>query len=587
MKGLPTLKRLSFIDDKSSNVSSITAESSAHAQPRCDHRLSHIHILLKKCLAICIVFGCYLNLVQLGLPLFSMQIFDRVLPSGQLPTLYVLAGLLVFITVSATVVDASKSMIMSRSAQRFASIVSETYSKSSQIDERVDVNINSDVNYLRIFLSGPVIGAVLDIPWAFVYVAVLSIINAWLGVFSLCAIIFVVAATEGGRLLTQQERSNYQDGERNLEAALSSLKDQRGLLLGLGILPRALQRINRIRIELLTAHGNYHDRSSWTEAFTKAIRTWLQLAVMTLSATLAVKHSINAGAIVASTMLFTRALSPFERLAVHVSSLRAAVSCWRRTTKYMNSAQQIPEKMRMPFIRGQLRTRDVVVQGDTGRKTRLSNVTFSADPGELHVILGDEGAGKSTFAELLCGALEPVRGTVLLDGMSLSNYDELQLASQIGYLPEYVAIQTGTIADIIGREIETDHEAVVLAATMAGIDELIRGLPAGYQTELRGSSRQLSTGQAKRLAFARAIYGLPQILILDEPLSGLDSIGESFVISSIQALKKRGATIVIISKSSLFLPLADRAWVLAEGKLAYALDGVEMRSHAAPKGVTH
>ena len=539
---------------------------------------------LKASIVTYLVFGCFLNFVQLALPLFSMQIFDRVLPTGHLPTLYVLALMIVFANVAATAVDSSRSLIMARSARRLASVVADTY-PAPRMSPIADTDINKDLDFLRAFISGPVIGNLLDIPWTLIYTAILSAVSLWLGLFTATSVVIYVCATELVRHLTSQDQVDYRDSESKLDYAFQCLDNQRSTLTGLGILPAAIDRINGIRTELLEVHSRYYSRMAWAGASTRALRNLLQIGMLTVSATLTVQHTINAGAIVASTMLFARALSPFERIAQQVSSLRTAAGCWTRAKTNMSSLSVPSAKMQMPSIEGRICLNQVSVQGDAGRNPRLANVSFTAAPGELHMVLGDEGAGKSTFAELLCGVVLPSGGTLHLDGMSLSNFDERQLSRQIGYLPQEITFRGGSVSDIIGRETDVDHEAVALAATLAGIDTFVRGLPFGYQTELQGQARQLSAGQAKRLAFARAIYRFPQLLILDEPLNGLDAAGESRVVSAIQLFKKKGRTIIVVSRSSMFLHLADKAWVLKEGVIQYALDGAEMRSQSTPKGV--
>jgi ATP-binding cassette subfamily C protein EexD len=531
---------------------------------------------LRQSILICCIFSFALNILQLGLPLFSMQIFDRVLPTGQIPTLFALATILLALLCISGLIDLSRTQLLYRIAYRVSLQLNEAVCHWTFLSG-IQSQPLSDVENIRLFLAGPSATALIDAPASMLFLAAIYSIHPILGVFALFSVGVLAVVTILGDYSSKDDWADYHRlATRVGEIVESGLRDKQALT-GLGILPTLRTRLATERRALLEAHEIGSHKKTVFETSSRTLRSLLQVGILTIAAYLAVKHEINYGAIIASSMLFTRCSAACERISSSIDGLIHFIHSLREMDQIVEKADSGARKLVLPPLKGIVSLENVTVGHPYSSAPILQDISLVIKPGLVYVVVGPEGAGKSTLAKLLCGTVTPGRGFVRFDGMAIQNFDDEQISSQIGYLPESLMIRRGTIASFISREGAVCDQAVIEAASLAQVDDLIKSLPSGYQTELGGSIPMLSMGQLKRLSLARAVYRKPRLLILDEPMSNLDEDGQNCVLSMIDTFRKRSTSVFVISSSIRLLNAADELLLIEEGKIRLRAEGANIR----------
>lgn len=529
-----------------------------------------------------LVLGGFFNVMQLALPLYSMQVFDRVVPTGHLATLASLMIVMLGLSCCSFAVDAARSMLMSRLACRVDKDLHTKGVSSVFGHDNLDTSILADIAVVRGFVAGPLATAIMDAPWALVFLVAVFGLHAALGWMTLVATVVMVAWACLGHAVTCTRRAEALSWNVAEGALLQSAQADWQVTRAMGLKRSYMTRFDnahRMAAHLLITTEN---RQAWVDAGARALRNLFQISILTIAAYLAVDQRVQAGAIVASSMLFSRALAPVERLSMSFPAIIKLVATFKRV-RQLRSVSSAARRVSLPPIRGEVRFDGVSVMATGRSKPLLNNVSFGLDAGAVLVIVGQESAGKSTLARVLCGALTPTRGQVRVDGTNLPDFDPDELGPQIGYVPEAVRLEAGTVASIIARNGVPDDGAIIAAARMAGAHELIQQLERGYQTIVRSNDHEMSAGQRQRLALARALYGSPAIVVLDEPTAHLDDVGEALVVDVVGRLKKRGATVVIISRLPSLVHLADRLIMLESGQVRLNADQSRIQSLAGPK----
>lgn len=529
-----------------------------------------------------IVLSGFFNIMQLALPLYSMQVFDRVVPTGHLATLASLMLVMLGLSGCSFAVDAARAILMSRLASRVDKDLHSEAVKSVFDHDNLDANTLSDVAIIRSFIAGPLSIAVMDAPWALVFLLTIFGLHIILGWTTLVVIVVMGAWACLGHAITYVGRTEALSWGATENALLQSARTDWQVTRAMGLKRSYMTRFDnahRMAAHLLIAAEN---RQAWVDAGARALRHLFQISILTIAAFLTVDQRVQAGTIVASSMLFSRALAPVERLSMSFPTIIMLVASVKRLRKL-----QLPNRkacyLSLPPIKGDVLLDRVSVTATTRSEPLLSSVTFGLKAGTVLVIVGQEGAGKSTLARILCGALTPTSGQVRIDGTSLPDFEPNELGLQIGYVPEAVRLEAGTVASIIARHGSPDDAAIVAAARMAGAHEMIQQLERGYQTIVRPSDHEVSAGQRQRLALARALYGSPAIVVLDEPTAHLDDAGEALIVEVIGRLKKRGATVVIVSRLASLVHLADRLIMLESGQVRLNADQSTLQSFAGLK----
>lgn len=539
---------------------------------------------LRRPFALAAFCSAVVNLLMLTGPLYMLQVYDRVLTSGSLPTL---RGLLVIVVVLygfLGVYDFLRGRLLARAAARLDGALSSramaAWLRPVTLQGGPDEALQPlrELETLRGFIGGPAITAFFDLPWTPLYLGLLWLIHPWLGALTLAGALVVALVAGLGRSLTRgpQDRAALLDAEARAVAAQS--RRNADLIAASGSAGPVADHWWRRHAAAMAVAQRAANRSEVTAAFSRAFRLLLQAGMLSLGALLVLRHEISAGMIIAGSILAGRALGPVDQAITHWRAVGAASLAHRRLARFFaeqsgqpsgDSGAAVP-RAALPLPLGQLEARNVSLlaapaPGSRERARLLDRVSFDLAPGDGMAVIGSSGAGKSTLARVLAGIWTPDAGTLRLDGSTHAQWDPARLGRALGYLPQVVELLPGSIADNLRLFRAGIADAAVFeAARLAGVREMILALPLGYDTLVGGATQPLSGGQLQRIGLARAICGLPAIVVLDEPNAHLDAAGELALTRVVRALRARGSTVVLMT---------HRASVIAEMNLVLHLAG--------------
>lgn len=531
---------------------------------------------LKKCqysfLAVAF-FSLFINLLLLVPSFYMLEVYDRVVSSRSVTTLIMLTLIVVFLMSVYGALEWIRSRMMVRISTRLDLMLSERVFnasfKQSLFTNGLGVSAQpmGDLAGLRQFLTGSGLFAFFDVPWIPVYVGIMFYFHPWFGwltVFgSLVAIVFAIAnewATS--KLLLEANRENG----AALGMVNSSLRNAE-VINSMGMLPSLLKRwkVRGYKVLSLQAHA-----SEKGGAISNASRTWrllLQSFVLGLGAYLVINNEITPGLMTAASILVGRALAPIDQMIGNWRGFVAARGQYARLNEVLRQIPADPERMPLPVPKGDLSVEQIVVTPPGAHAPVIKGISFRAPPGASVGVLGASAAGKSTLARALLGIWPAQSGKVRLDGADMFHLDRAAVGPHLGYLPQDIELFEGSIADNIARFGEVDATKVVEAAQVAGVHEMILRLPQGYDTVIGAHGGALSGGQRQRIGLARAIYGDPKLVILDEPNSNLDDAGERALGEALIKLKQKGTTLFIITHRVSALAYVDNLLVLSEGQI--------------------
>ncbi|WP_412461874.1 type I secretion system permease/ATPase [Pseudomonas sp. SC11] len=519
--------------------------------------------------------GCFtalINVLMLVPSIYMLQVYDRVLTSQNPTTLWMLTLMVVGFFFYMGVLEAVRSFIVIRVGyrleQRFnLTLYRAAFERNLRQGDGAAGQALTDMTQVRQFVTGPALFAFFDAPWFPVYLAVIFLFNVWLGVLASAGALLLVLLAVLNERLTQRplaEASGLQQQSSSLAA--SQLLNAESIQ-AMGMLGVLRQRWFALHSRFLTLQNQASDTSAVITATSKALRLCLQSLVLGLGALLVIEGQMTPGMMIAGSILMGRVLAPIDQLIAVWKQWSGAQLAYRRLDALLREHPEPPAPMPLPAPLGQL-TVEQVSAGPPGRQqATLQQVSFALAPGEVLGVLGASGSGKSTLARLLVGVWQPLAGHVRLDGAELRQWDREALGPHIGYLPQSIELLRGSIAENIARFGELDGLKVVEAARLAGVHELILRLPHGYDTRLGEGGADLSGGQKQRIALARALYGHPCLVVLDEPNSNLDSLGEAALANALVQLKALGRSVVLVTHRSAALGQADKLLVMNEGRM--------------------
>ncbi|AGG30169.1 type I secretion system permease/ATPase [Morganella morganii subsp. morganii] len=520
------------------------------------------------------LFSGLINLLMLVPSVYMLQVYDRVLPSGNEMTLLMLTLIMAGLLALTGGLDYLRNMLVIRMSNQFdLALNTRVYdaafqAKLHRTPGQLPLQAQTDLMILRRFITGNGIFAFLDLPWFPLYLLVIALFNPWLGLFA-CggAVVLIALALLNERLsgppLTAANRSSAAaQGMQGSHFAHTEPAEAMGMQQYLR------QRWLNQHCDSLKKQTQASDYSAKIMTITKTIRLILQSLMLGLGGWLALDNTISPGMMIAGSILLGRALSPVEQVTGVWKSAKESRLAYQRITALLAAHPQPPQKLALPVPQGNLSV-SVMQAGYPGADTpQLHNLHFSLVPGEVLGIIGPSGAGKSALAKLLAGLWPATRGAVRLDGADLCQQDKAVSGKYIGYLPQEIALFPGTIADNIVRfDPDADPENIIRAAQLAQVHELILQLPQGYETLTGADGTGLSGGQRQRIALARALYGSPALIILDEPNAALDDAGLSALLAAMDTLKKQGKTIVLITHHKPLLSVTDKLLLLAGGRM--------------------
>ena len=516
-------------------------------------------------------FSALVNLLYLAPAIYMLQIYDRVVPTGGAATLAYITLALAVALLSLSALDAIRLRLLVRAGLRLDSSVAPRLLKRTVNAGPAGAQTMRDFDTIRSTVSSPAAAALLDLPWLPIFIVVAFLLHFWIGVLAVAGAAAVLVLAWANQRATRPAVEQATQKLASLHGWTQSAALNSETVRALGMTDRLVQRGLARRTAGVTQLASAQFAGSRFTAASRFLRLFVQSAALGLGALLAIRGEVSAGVIIAASIIIGRALQPVDSVIGGWSSLTAARAALHRLSDMLGSEPlDDTPRTRLPAPQGRLTTDQVGLRSPDGRPI-LFGVTLEVAPGEVLAVIGPTGSGKTSLAKLLVGATEPTVGTVRLDSAKLSDWDQDELGRYIGYMPQQPSLLEGTIRDNICRfEESADSDSidaeVVAAAKLAGVHELILHLPNGYEMVLGPMGNGLSSGQAQRIALARALYRLPALLVLDEPNSWLDSEGDAALAEAVKLVRGRGSAIVIAAHRKSVLDYSDRVLVLDAGR---------------------
>lgn len=521
------------------------------------------------------LFSALVNLLYIAPTLYMLQVYDRVVPTRGLQTLAFLTLVLVFALATLALLDRVRTQLLVRAGVRLDAVLAQpildaTIGRNDISEARQAVR---ELDGLRVLLSGPGMMALLDAPWMPIYVIVCTIVHPWIGALALLGCIVLPLLAWLSERATEEPLARAQQAAAQSYAQQENLIDGAEVVRALGMRRALVLRQIRQRRSMLGTQTAVGFSAGRYLTLTKFVRLALQSLALGLGAWLAVNQQVSPGAIFASSFLIARALAPVEQIFANLRNIALALRGWRNLDVLLSSVPPAQDVTNMPPPRGALLVEGVMVRHPSRDGFAVQGVSCAIAAGEVIAIFGPSGAGKSTLIRAIAGAIVPDRGSIRIDNADMGDWDRERLACHIGYVPQGCTLFAGTVAENIARfagEADMDRaildERVIAAAQTVGAHDMILGLPGGYGHRLGLGGSGLSAGQAQRIALARAVFGDPAVLILDEPNAHLDGEGDARLIDVLATLKKAGKTILIVSHKMGILPVVDKILVLRDGR---------------------
>lgn len=517
-------------------------------------------------------FSMLINLLMLVPSLYMLQVYDRVLPSRNGVTLAMLSLIMMGMYGMISALEYVRSFIVIRIGakldmhlnKRVYTAAFETNLKQQGVNAGQSLN---DLTTIRQFVTGNALFAFFDAPWFPIYLIVIFIFNVWLGVFSLLgSALLVVLAIANERVSRRPLSEATTLSIRSTSLATSNLRNAE-VIEAMGMLPDLMARWSVLNAGFLSRQADASEKAALVGNVTKFVRLTLQSLVLGLGALLAIDGKVSPGMMIAGSILMGRALSPLETVIAVWRQWSSAKSAYERLVDLLDSNPERRIGMSLPAPSGRMTLEGVSAAPPGGRVAVLQGLSFSIEAGDVVGVIGPSASGKSTLARLLVGAWPAAVGTVRLDGADIYQWDKDQLGPHIGYLPQDIELFGGSIAENIARFGQIDSQLVIEAAQLAGVHDMILRLPQGYDTLVGDAGAGLSGGQKQRIGLARALYRNPALIVLDEPNSNLDEIGEAALKLAIDRLRAAGKTVVLITHRTSIIAATTKLLLLVEGQL--------------------
>ena len=534
---------------------------------------SHVEGLRTVLIFLFVVSGV-INVLALTGSFYMLQIYDRALASQSLPTLIALSLLAVTLYGFQGVLDISRSQILVRVGARVDEELAPVAHKVTIDMPRLGFSTTEaaergrDVDVMRQFVSGQGLIALMDLPWMPLYLIFVYLLHPLLGLLCLGGAVVLAALTVATEFLTRKHAASAQKAQI-LRMQLSEMNARNAdVIRAMGFVGHAVARFAKANRDHLDLQKRTSDVTGTLSGLSKVLRMILQSAVLGLGAYLVIKAEMSAGAIIAASVASARALAPVDMIIAQWKVITAARRSFNRLTDTLSVMEEAPARVTLPAPSRSLSVERLTVAAPNSGAVVLSDVSFEVAAGHTVGIIGPSGGGKSTLARALTGVWPQLRGSIRLDGADISQWSGDDLGRYVGYVPQDVALLDATVGENISRlDPEADGGAILAAAQAAGVHDLIVRLPEGYETRLGSSGTALSAGQRQRIALARALYGNPFLVILDEPNSNLDAEGEAALARAVTGVRERGGIAIVIAHRPSVLSAVDYVGVVQGGRL--------------------
>ena len=515
------------------------------------------------------MFSLAINLLYLAGPLYMLQVYDRVISSASEVTLVMLTIALLLAFMALAGLDAVRARVLTRASIRLdhkiaARVMTAIIDRSASFGGARS-QLLRDFDTFRQFITGMGIHAIFDLPWAPIYIAVIFALHPALGAFALgCSILLILMALLNEWIVKPPLTESGEAASRNYSFTEMSLRNTE-VVRAMGMTEGLLKRWGRDRNRMLERQVTASDRAATMQSLIRFLRLSMQSVILGLGAYLVIERLATVGAMFAASILLGRALQPVEQVVGSWRNLVSARGAFLRVRELLSANPLREAGLSLPRPTGRLLVEALTFVPPLSNKPILRGVAFGIEPGEVLGVIGPSGAGKSTLARHIVGVLSPSAGAVRLDGSDVSVWARTTLGQHLGYLPQDIELFSDSIAANISRFQEGEDKEAILAAQMAGVHDMIVRLPNGYDTQVGEGGAILSGGYRQRIGLARAVYGNPSLVVLDEPSSNLDADGDAALTDCIMQLKQRGTTVVIISHRPSTIGVVDKILVLRDG----------------------
>ena len=539
------------------------------------------------------IFSLFINMLALVSPLYMLQVYDRVLSSRNLMTLLFLTIIAVFLYLVYGSLEGLRSRVLVRGGARFENVLRTPLFETTfaamlgRKSGTVEAQPFRDADMVREFVTGSAMLAFFDLPWVPLFIAasfLLHPIFGWLAIGSgILTLIFTIINEYSTTKLLHRATQASISAHADVSATLRNSEVMRAMGMTPGLKDRWAER----RDEQIVWQAVASDRGSALMAGLKSFRQIVQVLILGVGGYLVLEGELSAGGIVAASIIVGRALAPIELAVSQWKVFQGARGAWGRLQDLFRQIPQNQLRMPLPAPKGDIRVEQIVAAAPGERTPILRGVSFQIEKGDALAVIGPSAAGKSSLIRVLLGVWPAHAGTVRFDGFEVNHWNPNDLGPHIGYLPQDVELFAGTVAQNIARFREAEHGDVISAAELAGVHEMVQHMPNGYDTQIGEGGHALSGGQRQRVGLARALFGKPAIVVLDEPNANLDSTGESALVAAIRYLKQAGSTVIFVTHKTNMLTLADKVLLMEQGavRLYGERDEVLAKIFGGPKVV--
>ncbi|WOI56032.1 type I secretion system permease/ATPase [Palleronia sp. LCG004] len=518
------------------------------------------------------IFSLFVNLLMLTGPLYMLQVYDRVLGSRSEATLVALTALMAFLFLVMGILDYARGRILARIGARFQArldrrVFAAMVRKSAVLpDSDAETNNLRDLESVQRLLSTPVLTALFDIPWTPIFLGVIAILHPWLGILALGGSLLLIGVAALNQMTTRHPVAAANAAQVRAERMSEQIRQEAEMVRSLGMQHATFDRWQVLRSRSLDETITASDMGGRFTTLTKTFRLFLQSAMLGLGAYLVLGGEMTAGGMIAGSILLGRALAPVDMALGQWSLWQRAQQGWSNLAELLATVPEEPARTALPRPAAKLSVNQVTIIPPGQQQASVRMVSFDVGPGEALGIIGPSGSGKSTIARAIVGVWRTAGGKIRLDGASLDQYEPDVLGQHIGYLPQRVQLFDGTIAQNIARmQPDARDEDIVEAAQKAAVHEMILKLPDGYDTQVSSAGGRLSGGQVQRIGLARAMFGNPVMLVLDEPNSNLDNEGSVAMNAAMKAVKEAGGAIIIMAHRPSAIESCEKLLVMENG----------------------
>ena len=534
--------------------------------------LTEVLLTFRKEFIVVGIFSAVVNLLMLTPTLYLLQVFDRVLNGQSITTLFVVSLITLFLFAMMAFGEWARSILLVRTGVKLDQALSKKVFLSSFLSylNPSESEPSKAFGYLiamRQFMTGNGVFALFDSPWLPIYIAVLFLLHPLLGWLAIGFSIVQVAIAWYGYHVGRETQLASDESQATAQKFMQSKLRNIEVLSSMGMLAPLYQRWQGLQFRALLKNGNAQQRIGVITAISKFVRFTQQSASLGAGAWLVIHGEVSVGAMIAGNVLMTRALAPIDVLVGSWPGFLSSKEAYTKLNALMSFQPMGRNKVLADTPVGRLKIENLIARASGREKPILNGVNFEAFPGMATVILGSSGSGKSTLARAMLGIWPDYDGDILLDDYPIAQWTRESLGVHLGYLPQDIELFDGTIAENIARIGAVDSERVIEAAEAAGLHEIILRFPKGYDTRVGQGGAFLSGGQRQRVGLARALYGNPAVVVLDEPNANLDDAGENALLQAVELLKQQGKTVVLISHRPSVLKVADRLVIMQDGQV--------------------